>query len=705
MKTTALVLSCMGILATTVLAADQSMQNDRESLQRPQQDSQNQVQQDQQQFQQDQQQFQRQPRQQPQPYQDQPGSQSRSPQQPLRQDSSTDQPQRPTIDLQKVQQLTGMRGQFRNGVLTLKLTPKISSVCIGGIRLDSPTAVSSQIYFKNVGNTTLVSGDLMLLQNQVNPVIDVALNNRLQVTALHSSYLWDTPRLMFMHINGTGNTEQLASAIGKIFDRIDPGGRQSSPMMNESGTQKYHDSATHDDGSSFKGPMKGHSSQDSDVGSNGSSTDSSSPDKSKAKETGILYPEDSVDSGSSGSMGDVPKDGSSAGGSLNKGSDTGSIGSDNSAGSSESTGGVPKNGTSPEGSNSGSGSPNQNPPSAEPQSGTPHSTNDLSIPKIDYSDQKADVDVDTTVDAGTSSADDGESSRSSDRSFSDQGSDADYDTGDMTSESRSGSDRCADQSSYSDQGSRSESMGCEDKSSACRSSNTSSHNQCGANGGSCPSEQSACPSSESTCSPNEAYTSEATCPEDKTSESRSSQDQSSNDSQRADRGTCPVGEARGFWTSSRLRAQDGNELSPTEIDTAQSNLDRNTLQNILRANPIQERGAMVFTFGKMTSVKGQSLDRTMGIESRVVFAGSHNKAVVSGDLAIYENDLQGALRALRQANINILAIANHLTSESPRILFVHFMGIGQAEDLATGIRNALRTTQSMEETQTPRENR
>jgi len=73
------------------------------------------------------------------------------------------------------------------------------------------------------------------------------------------------------------------------------------------------------------------------------------------------------------------------------------------------------------------------------------------------------------------------------------------------------------------------------------------------------------------------------------------------------------------------------------------------------------------------------------------FRGSNDYAVVDGDFAMYESELQGVLKALRHANIDIVAIHNHMTMENPRIIFLHFWGIGSTQNLSQGLKSALDT--------------
>jgi cytochrome b561 len=59
----------------------------------------------------------------------------------------------------------------------------------------------------------------------------------------------------------------------------------------------------------------------------------------------------------------------------------------------------------------------------------------------------------------------------------------------------------------------------------------------------------------------------------------------------------------------------------------------------------------------------------------------HNRAVVGGDFAMREDELQGVLKALRSNGIHVVAIHNHMTGESPRIIFLHYWGVGPIDRL------------------------
>jgi hypothetical protein len=81
----------------------------------------------------------------------------------------------------------------------------------------------------------------------------------------------------------------------------------------------------------------------------------------------------------------------------------------------------------------------------------------------------------------------------------------------------------------------------------------------------------------------------------------------------------------------------------------------------------------------------------MGVNTWAAFVGADDRAVVDGDFAMYESEVQNVLKALRGAGINIVAIHNHMTMEQPRVVFLHFWGIGPTTELAKGLKAALDT--------------
>lgn len=139
----------------------------------------------------------------------------------------------PTLNTARIEELTGAKGKLdeKEGVFKVSAPRGDLSVTAAGVRLTPPMGLTSWAAFKQVGRHTAVMGDMVLLEDQVNPVMGAALDNGLEVTALHNHFFWETPRVMFMHIGGVGDQADLAAAVGKVFARIKEtsGGKGETP--------------------------------------------------------------------------------------------------------------------------------------------------------------------------------------------------------------------------------------------------------------------------------------------------------------------------------------------------------------------------------------------------------------------------------------------------------------------------------------------
>jgi hypothetical protein len=103
-------------------------------------------------------------------------------------------------------------------------------------------------------------------------------------------------------------------------------------------------------------------------------------------------------------------------------------------------------------------------------------------------------------------------------------------------------------------------------------------------------------------------------------------------------------------------------------------------------------GVYKLVVGRTTKMGGHVMGGTMGVNTWAAFAGSDEKAVVDGDVAMLESEIQPVLKALRGHGIQVVAIHNHMTGEEPRIIFLHYWGVGTTTELARAVRAALDLT-------------
>ena len=113
------------------------------------------------------------------------------------------------------------------------------------------------------------------------------------------------------------------------------------------------------------------------------------------------------------------------------------------------------------------------------------------------------------------------------------------------------------------------------------------------------------------------------------------------------------------------------------------------LNKIFGAQGESKDGMVKFTFGRPATMHGTNIGKEMGVNTWAAFAGSDDNAVVDGDFAVTEDQLQSVLRSLLKDKINIVAIHQHMTHEEPRIMFFHYWGRSSAKNLGQAVKNGL----------------
>lgn len=86
---------------------------------------------------------------------------------------------------------------------------------------------------------------------------------------------------------------------------------------------------------------------------------------------------------------------------------------------------------------------------------------------------------------------------------------------------------------------------------------------------------------------------------------------------------------------------------------------------------------------------GAEMTASIGLNSWASFAGSADAAHIAGDIAMLESEVNPVIKALRQNNLEVVALHHHMLGENPRIIFLHYYGRAAAPRLAAGFRAAL----------------
>ena len=86
---------------------------------------------------------------------------------------------------------------------------------------------------------------------------------------------------------------------------------------------------------------------------------------------------------------------------------------------------------------------------------------------------------------------------------------------------------------------------------------------------------------------------------------------------------------------------------------------------------------------------GATINARMGLNTWAAFVGTQEDAAIEGDVAMLEKEVTPVLKALRKNGLDFVAIHYHLTEDRPVVIFLHYLGRGSAEKLATGFKAAL----------------
>jgi hypothetical protein len=129
-------------------------------------------------------------------------------------------------------------------------------------------------------------------------------------------------------------------------------------------------------------------------------------------------------------------------------------------------------------------------------------------------------------------------------------------------------------------------------------------------------------------------------------------------------------------------------------------IDTKRLDEIIGSKGEMSKGVYKYTIGR-PDVKviehGAAVSTFLGFNTWAAFQGTGDKAAVAGDFTMLENEVSPVIKALIENGIEVVAVHNHMVHEQPRIFFLHYWGVGNAEQLAKGLKAALDQTGKKQE--------
>jgi len=133
-------------------------------------------------------------------------------------------------EYQQVLSTLGKQGDFKDSVLKVNIPRSDVKVTVAGVSTPTPFGFGGWVAMtKGDGGDQVLMGDLVLLQDEVNPVMSALLDNGFDVTALHNHFFWDEPRMYYMHVHGHGAAAELAQKLKPAIALIGKSSGGSAP--------------------------------------------------------------------------------------------------------------------------------------------------------------------------------------------------------------------------------------------------------------------------------------------------------------------------------------------------------------------------------------------------------------------------------------------------------------------------------------------
>src|SRR5258708_25588708 len=124
------------------------------------------------------------------------------------------------IDTKQIDQIMGQSGKV-NGVVYQFSIPRADKIMDSEMEIPPAMGIAQAINFQPTGGgKAAITGDFVLLASEVNPVIKALRDNGIEVTALHSHMLVETPRLFFMHFWANDDAQKLARGLRAALDKV-----------------------------------------------------------------------------------------------------------------------------------------------------------------------------------------------------------------------------------------------------------------------------------------------------------------------------------------------------------------------------------------------------------------------------------------------------------------------------------------------------
>lgn len=125
-----------------------------------------------------------------------------------------------SLSVSEISRITGIEGTLNDGEYKIAVPQNDLDVRVDDFAIIPPMGTTSWVAFMPMGDRATIMGDVVLLEDEFRPVEKVLVEAGLRITAIHNHFLRDTPKVMFMHVGGSGDPLALAHGVRAVLDTV-----------------------------------------------------------------------------------------------------------------------------------------------------------------------------------------------------------------------------------------------------------------------------------------------------------------------------------------------------------------------------------------------------------------------------------------------------------------------------------------------------
>lgn len=124
------------------------------------------------------------------------------------------------LDIQKIEQITGMKGTEKNGEYKITVPQNDLNIVVDGFKIIPPMGLGSWAAFTACADSAMVMGDIIVTETDLAQAQKEVISQGFSITAIHNHFVRNRPNVMYMHIDGSGEIEKLSNSVKAIFDKV-----------------------------------------------------------------------------------------------------------------------------------------------------------------------------------------------------------------------------------------------------------------------------------------------------------------------------------------------------------------------------------------------------------------------------------------------------------------------------------------------------